>query len=70
MRLKNSQEPNIGIPQNTNKNSSQNENSISPEEELNTATKINIQTAYLWTNSQGMESIKIICHPNTESISI
>ena len=68
--MQNSKEQNIGPAPSTNKNLSQIENSISPEEILNASTKINIQTALLWTNSQGMESIKIICHPNTEEISI
>ena len=68
--MQNSKEQNIGIAPSTNRNLSQIENSISPEEILNASTKISIQTALLWTNSQGMESIKIICHPNTEAISI
>ena len=70
VNMPNSKEQSTRIALITNRNLSKIRNSISHEEQLNASTKINIQTALLWTNSQGMESIKIICHPNTEAISI
>ena len=40
------------------------------EENSNISGKTSIRSAVMWSNSNGKESITVICHPGTEADSI